>query len=160
MNTVLEEKFNKYRNSFFKNDKSYHSKRLMKNSEIEIYTKLLDIYKEQYYVFPQVALSAYIETDVKEHNLELFRFPDFLLCDMNFYPVAVIELNGRTHNDDYSHLRDTSLNLILKQSQLPIIQLNIKRKISNNLLKSTIDNIIHLHNHKTIKENYEIRTKD
>lgn len=137
MSIVLNEKLEQYRDRFIDSNKEYISKKLMTNTEILYYNKLIEIYKNQYYIFPQVSLNAYITTE--NQNLELYRFPDFLICDLNYYPIAVIELNGKTHKDDYTHLRDTSVKLILDKSKIPLIQIETKKNISNKILKQLID---------------------
>lgn len=135
---ILNEKYKKYKDSFYNKNKTYSKKRLMSKSEIEIYKKLTKIYKNQFYVFPQVCLSAFIKTPQEQKRTELYRHPDFLICDMAYNPRVVIELNGKSHNSPYTHLRDLSVKQILKDCNIPLIPIP-STDISEEILKKIID---------------------
>lgn len=149
---ILNEKYEKYKETFYNKDKTYSLKRIMSYSEREMFNKLNEIYKNQYYIFPQVCLSAFIDTPKGQERKELYRHPDFVICDLEFNPIAVIELNGKTHNAPYSKLRDTSVKFILNDCNIPLIQISIKNP-SNHTLKEIIDRS--LNNHKNTEDNNE-----
>lgn len=81
--------------------------------------------EKSYNVFPQVALSSLVqkETSIPWRN-ELFRSVDFLITNLNYEPLYVIEINDSTHNDPERIQRDTDLKAICEEAGIPVVFLN------------------------------------
>lgn len=101
-------------------------------SELELFKKLVEIYKDQYYVFPQVHYSHLVEVRKSLTHRERIAYwnsinrksADFVLCDLEqVLPQLVIELDGSSHNLDSRKERDEFINKMLHQTGLPILHL-------------------------------------
>lgn len=144
--------YKKYKPKFYNKDKAYYSTRLLNKNEIQFYNRLINIFSPKYNIFPQVCLQSYIKTTQNETNEDLYKFPDFTICDHNFWPIAVIELNGYSHNNPYSQLRDMSVRAILQQGNIPLIQIPNNTSLTDNQIRDLIENQIKKY---TIEENDE-----
>jgi hypothetical protein len=120
--------------------KSYKSKPIMTNNEIEFFNRLVQALPD-YYVFLQVSLGALLEgnaQDYKEKNRIRLTFAqkiaDYVIYTKNMKPVAIIELDDKTHNQEKDEKRDA----MLVQAGYKIIRFNSKKKPSINEIKSII----------------------
>lgn len=136
---TLNEAYNRNKDKFFSKSKRYYKKPILNPVEINILEKLKAIYDGEYYILPQVCLGAYIETPPEQTREELYRFPDFLLCDLAYNPVAIIEINGATHKTPYKRLRDMSVNQISRACGIPFIQITATVHTSNETLREILD---------------------
>lgn len=114
----------KNKEKFFDKDKAYGSKTLLNQTEQTLYKKLVEAFSQDYYIFPEVCLSAYIYTSPDEKRQELYRHPDFVICNKKFDVLLVVEYNGITHKSNYTRLRDFSVKQILNKSKIDLIQLD------------------------------------
>lgn len=113
---------------------SYGSKRMiMTNAESEFFVTLHRAVQERYYVFPQVHLSALLEHKVKGQNWHAaFRHingksVDFALCDKaTLRPVYAIELDDSTHERYDRRERDTEVERMFAQANLPLVRFHSK----------------------------------
>lgn len=93
----------------------YQGRDLMTDNELEFFGRLVQALP-QYYVFPQVAMSALLEPasrDEARRNTDRLRIAqqriDYVVCDRNCNVVAVVELDDRTHSRAKDQVRDERL---------------------------------------------------
>ncbi len=119
----------------FKNNVySYSAKLLlMTRTEAEFFVRLNRIVEERYFVFPQVHLSALLYYNGREHNrLYAFRHingksVDFVLCDKEtLRPTYAIELDDKTHENADRKERDSEVERIFEEAELPLVRFRDK----------------------------------
>ncbi|MCC7500519.1 DUF2726 domain-containing protein [Candidatus Nomurabacteria bacterium] len=99
-------------------------------SEFKFFKFLVEIYADQYYIFPQINIAHLVEPKSKEffeHRRDRSRIEkksvDFVICDkVQIKPLLVIELDGHTHNWESRIKRDDFVNSLMSDVQLPILR--------------------------------------
>ncbi len=93
----------------------YQGRDLMTDNELEFFGRLVQALP-QYYVFPQVAMTALLEAasrDEARRNTDRLRIAqqriDYVVCDKRCNVVAVVELDDRTHSRAKDAVRDERL---------------------------------------------------
>lgn len=93
----------------------YRSRKLMTDNEEEFFGRLV-VALPDHYVFPQVAMSALLQTassnGKKAHGDRLRiaqQVVDYVVCTKRCEVVAVVELDDRTHSRAKDQLRDSRL---------------------------------------------------
>jgi hypothetical protein len=93
----------------------YQGKDLLTDNELEFFGRLVQALP-QYYIFPQVAMSALLEAasrDEARRNTDRLRIAqqriDYVVCDRRCNVVAVVELDDRTHSREKDQVRDERL---------------------------------------------------
>jgi hypothetical protein len=93
----------------------YRAKKLMTANELEFFGRLIKALPD-HYVFPQVAMSALLESashDKKKAHSDRLRIAqqrvDYLVCDSKGDIVVVVELDDRTHSKTKDQTRDERL---------------------------------------------------
>ncbi len=155
-----------------KEDFLYKAKKsLITDNEKEFYKAILSSLTEDYKVFPQINLAAFIEkTDNSKFRNELFRNVDFLVTNIEYEPKIVIEINDQTHLNKERQERDEKVKNICEEAGIPIIRLwtsygvnyeYIKKTIEKTLSSLPIDRIHHFDHdrNETIKENSTINNE-
>ena len=111
---------------------------LMDRWEIDLYQRLTDSLKPAY-VFPQVAMSAFLKTsDAKGKGRAVFsqKYVDFLVCaPKSFKPLYVIELDGASHRSAVAKMRDAARDQMLRNAGITV-QRYQSAIISADILKS------------------------
>ena len=94
---------------------SYKRRKLMTANELEFFGRLVNALPE-HYIFPQVALSALIEssnTDKKKAHGDRLRIAqqraDYVVCNSMGEVIAVVELDDKTHSRAKDQTRDGRL---------------------------------------------------
>lgn len=94
---------------------TYRGRKLMTDNEAEFFGRLV-VALPDHYVFPQVAMSALLETtssDKKTAHGDRLRIAqqrvDYVVCTKSCEVVAVVELDDRTHSAAKDQLRDARL---------------------------------------------------
>ena len=94
---------------------AYRRRKLMTDNELEFFGRLVAALPD-YYIFPQVAMSALIEaasSDKKRAHGDRLRIAqqrvDYVVCTQAGELVAVIELDDRSHSSNKDQLRDSRL---------------------------------------------------
>jgi very-short-patch-repair endonuclease len=94
---------------------AYRRRKLMTDNELEFFGRLV-VALPDHYIFPQVAMSALIETasaDKKRAHSDRLRIAqqraDYVVCTKSCDVVAVIELDDKTHSRAKDQLRDARL---------------------------------------------------
>ncbi|MCS0659991.1 DUF2726 domain-containing protein [Massilia terrae] len=93
----------------------YRARKLLTDNEMEFFGRIIHALPE-YYVFPQVAMSALLEPasrEKKQASSDHLRIAqqrvDYLICDERCNIVAVLELDDRTHSRAKDEVRDSRL---------------------------------------------------
>lgn len=108
----------------------YVKKSSIMNQREQLYFKqLLDTYSDFYYVFPQISMSNLVEVEsngIPDPRLNVvFRCRvDFVLVDKNtFETVSVIELDGASHQNIDTIIRDIRVEKALKACQINLTRI-------------------------------------
>ena len=121
----------------------------MTRAEHEFYNILINVVGHEYYLFPQVHLSAVVDNKVVGQNWKAAfshingKSLDFVLCDKAYIsPRLAIELDDRTHERQERKERDEEVERILDEVGLHLLRIEnhgafnseeIKEKILNKL---------------------------
>ena len=97
---------------------------LMTKTEKEFYIAIKKALPENYILQPQVNLATIIKKISSEHfQNELYRNIDFCIFDLDFRPIALIEINDETHSTDKSRqARDYKVREICQAADIPLIR--------------------------------------
>lgn len=119
-------------------------------SEKILFNLLKDNLNNNYLVIPQVNLLSFIKVDNSFENLyeetdTLRKFTvDYLIIDKETTePKAVIELDGKSHEEFGKKNRDHYINQVCSKSNLPIVHIKVGEdfEISIENIKNTLNNI-------------------
>ena len=95
----------------------------MRQDEIQLYLRLSTALKDAH-VFPQVAMSAFVQHRGKERaarNMFAQKYVDYLVCERNsMRPLYVIELDGASHRSAGAQKRDRQKDEVLLSAGIPI----------------------------------------
>ena len=95
----------------------------LRDDEIHLYERLV-IALRNAHVFPQVAMSAFVQQKGKEYGARsLFaqKYVDYLVCERGtMRPLYVIELDGASHGSAQAKKRDGQKNQVLESAGIPI----------------------------------------
>lgn len=125
---------------------------------------------ENYLLQSQVNLASFIErTDESRFHTELFRNVDFLIMDLEYRPLIVIEVNDASHLSKDRQERDKKVTKICEEAGIPIIKLwtsyginpeYIKNKIAQTLAALPVTRIHHFKQHSnTVRTEAPIEEK-
>lgn len=95
-------------------------------SELTLYRKLLEIFSDRYYVFPQMSYGRMIENKINKWKRGAFdkKIADFVLCDKERAVARlVIELDGPSHRLKKRMERDEKVDAMMAKIGLPILHL-------------------------------------
>lgn len=119
---------------------AYKARALMTPNEAEFFGRLVAALPE-YYIFPQVAMSALIEaatSDKKKAYGDRSRIAqqrvDYVICDKSCKVVAVVELDDKTHSAAKDQVRDARLH----QAGLRTVRFQSKNKPGMDALRAAI----------------------
>jgi hypothetical protein len=94
---------------------TYRRRRLLTDNEEEFFGRLV-VALPDHYIFPQVAMSALLQTassDGRKAHGDRLRIAqqrvDYVVCTRSCEVVAVVELDDRTHSQAKDQLRDSRL---------------------------------------------------
>ncbi|MBQ9116318.1 MAG: DUF2726 domain-containing protein, partial [Clostridia bacterium] len=106
------------------NEYLYDAKKyLLSRSEQAYYTVILDVLPNDYKVFPQVNLASFIvKNDNTPFRNELFRNVDFIVTNVNYEPLFVIEINDQTHLNKDRKERDEKVKNICEEAGIPLVK--------------------------------------
>jgi hypothetical protein len=95
----------------------------LRDDEIHLYERLVIALRDAH-VFPQVAMSAFVQHKGKEYGARsLFsqKYVDYLVCERGtMRPLYVIELDGASHGGAQAKKRDRQKNQVLQSAGIPI----------------------------------------
>lgn len=102
---------------------------LISRPEHEFFDILVDITRDQYYVFPQIHLSTILYNKIVGQNWNgAFRHideksVDFVICDKAYIkPILAIELDDKTHEKEDRKGRDGEVEQMLKEAGMPLLR--------------------------------------
>lgn len=120
----------------------YHYKHkdfLMTKSENEFFDIICESVGSNYYVFPQMHLSSFIDHRVRNGQSWGSAFAhinqksvDYVICDRKYRrPLLAIELDDSSHILDSRQKRDYEVETILKEAGVPLLRFKEINKTSN-----------------------------
>ena len=119
---------------------SYRARKLMSENELEFFGRLTKAVPE-YFVFPQVAMSAILQansTDRKTAYRDFLRIAqqrvDYLVCKTDGNIVAVVELDDKTHKAAKDKGRDERL----RQAGLRTLRFESRSKPAVDVLRAAL----------------------
>lgn len=115
-----------------RSSKTFHFARkdpFLRQDEIQLLKRLTSALTETH-VFPQVAMSAFVQHKGKNHaarNVFAQKYVDYLVCDrQTMRPLYVIELDGASHGGSKAQRRDKQKNEVLASAGIPIMRYTSK----------------------------------
>lgn len=102
----------------------------MTANEQELFRILVDILKDNYFVFPQIHISSIANHKIKGQNWQSAlnhidkKSVDFLICDRALNSVLCIELDDMTHMKENRIRRDEEVENILKSIDMPLLRID------------------------------------
>lgn len=117
---------------------------LMTDCEKEFYNAILKAVPPSYIVIPQVNLASIIRhTDNVKYANDLFRNIDFGIFNSDFKPIALIEINDKTHEEDKSRqARDYKVKNICNEAEIPLITLWTKYGVNQEYIDKRIAEVL------------------
>lgn len=110
---------------------------IMTNAEHAFFNKLYAATGSDYYLFPQIHLSAILDHKVNgqewRHAFKHIngKSVDYVLCDReSLRPVLAIELDDWSHAKEERIQRDTKVERILADADLPMLRVNDARTVT------------------------------
>lgn len=138
---------------------------LVTKTEMAYLNYIRSILPENCRIQPQANLASFISrTDGAKYQNELFRNVDFIVTDLAYRPLFVIEINDQTHLAPDRRERDRKVNNICEEAGIPLIKFwtsygvnetYIKRKIMETLSSLPSRRVHHftrLHEEKSTAE--------
>ena len=111
---------------------TFHYRRknlLMTPAENDFFDTINKAIENNFYVFPQIHLSAILDYKVKYQNWEHARryinqlSVDYVVCDKEYRkPILVIELDDWSHDNDKRKKRDANVEHILKEAKIQLLR--------------------------------------
>ena len=113
-------------------------------NEINYIAAMIKCLPQGYYIQPQVGLRTIINrTDNAQYQNELNRYVDACIFDINYHPIAVIEINDSSHFQKERIERDEKVKKICEEAGLPVITFWTKHGINTeyitDMFKHTIE---------------------
>lgn len=119
---------------------TYKARQFMTDNEAEFFGRLV-VALPDHYVFPQVAMTALIESaasNKKKAHSDRLRIAqqrvDYVVCDRRCQVVAVVELDDQTHSRNKDKIRDERL----QQGGFRTVRFQSKSKPSPEALRAAI----------------------
>lgn len=125
---------------------------LMTKAENDFFNIIIDSVGSQYYVFPQVHLSAVFNHKIKGQNRKAAfsyinqKSVDYIVCDKQYRkPLLGIELDDWSHDGDIRKQRDMNVEYIFREAGLPLLRFRDVKNMSFNEIKTKIDSYLPAH---------------
>ena len=126
---------------------------LVTKTEMEYLNCIKSILPESYLVQAQANLASFIvRTDGARFQNELYRNVDFVITDLSYRPLMIVEVNDQTHLTEDRRERDKKVTNICEEAGIPIIKLwtsyginqeYIKKRIEETLLSLPVKRVHH-----------------
>lgn len=126
-------------------DLPYKTKRyIFSPAEYSFYKTLMKYCPNEYYIAPKIRLADFIQVDRKKcgnkfqtwFNKINCKHADFLICDKEKFTVTgVIELDDSSHKSKKTQERDTFINKLYEQCDIPIFHQPCKKGYTTEEIK-------------------------
>ena len=121
----------------------YNAKTLISSSEQSYFEAIKACIPDEYYVFPQINLAAFINrTDNSRYHNELFRNVDFLITDNQYFPKIAVEVNDQSHFSADRRERDEKVQNILEEAGIHIIKLWTTYGVNTDYIRGKITEML------------------
>lgn len=112
---------------------------LVTKTEMEYLNGIKAVLPENCLVQPQVNLASFImRTDGARFQNELYRNVDFMITDLSYRPLFIIEINDQTHMTPDRRERDKKVSFICEEAGIPIIKLWTSYGVNQEYIKKRI----------------------
>ena len=135
---------------------------LVTKTEMQYLNCIKAILPEGYLIQAQANLASFIiKTDNARFQNELYRNVDFIITDLSYSPLLVIEINDQSHLTQDRRKRDEKVANICEEAGIPIIKLwtsygvnqeYIKKRITETLSALPVKRVHHFTKEKAVKE--------
>lgn len=116
---------------------------LVTDTEMSFLKCIKDVLPEGYLVQPQANLASFIfRTDGARYQNELFRNVDFIITDLLYKPLILIEINDQTHLSHDRAERDKKVANICEEAGIPIIKLWTSYGVNPEYIKKRVEETI------------------
>ncbi len=119
-------------------------RKFIRYDENELYKTLTNITGDNFIVIPQVHLCdiadvkvGYLDHDNLYYELKRIIY-DYAIFDKNFEPLALIELNGKSHFQDNRINRDAIAENNAKNLNLPLIPIKKEDRFNEKLIREKL----------------------
>lgn len=126
---------------------------LVTKTEMEYLKGIKAVLPDNCLIQAQANLASFIErTDGARFQNELYRNVDFIITDLSYRPLIVIEINDQTHLTEDRRERDKKVAKICEEAGIPIIKLwtsygvnqeYIKKRITETLASLPVQRVHH-----------------
>lgn len=134
---------------------------LVTNTEMNYLKCIKEVLPEGYLIQPQANLASFIfRTDGAKYQNELFRNIDFIITDLLYKPLILIEINDKTHLSHDRVERDKKVANICEEAGIPIIKLwtsygvnpeYIKKRVEETLAVLPVKRIHHFNKEREVE---------
>lgn len=118
----------------------------MTRAEHELFNILIKFVGNEYYIFPQVYLSTFLNHRIKGQSFRGAlahidrKSVDFVLCDKDYIePLLAIELDDKSHKKYYRKSRDAVVESILKNAGMPLLRIKNHGHFEDTHIKESIE---------------------
>lgn len=116
---------------------------LVTDTEMNFLKCIKDVLPKGYLIQPQANLASFIvRTDGAKYQNELYRNADFIITDLFYKPLILIEINDQTHLSRDRVERDKKVANICEEAGIPIIKLWTSYGVNKEYIKKRIDETI------------------
>lgn len=122
---------------------------LLTTPERNFFEGLQQIIPNNYVVFPQIVLSAIVNTTATGKEFHGYRSKinkktvDFVIFEKQYLkPIIVIEYDDKTHYRKNRQIRDSFVDRVLKASEIDIIHIKYQQNINFEEMKNKINDIL------------------
>lgn len=116
---------------------------LVTRTEMEYLNCIKAVLPENCLVQTQANLATFIvRTDGARFQNELYRNVDFIITDLSYRPLVIIEINDRTHLTEDRRERDKKVANICEEAGIPIIKLWTSYGVNQEYIKKRITEAI------------------
>lgn len=112
-------------------------------AEEKVYNILLEVIDEHYIIFPHIAFKDIFKIEGKKIPGDLYdKFLkyhfDFVIFDINFIPVLLIEINGSSHTLEWKSDIDKFKKLLSSKCDLPLASIDLLEHLNDREFKIKI----------------------
>lgn len=116
---------------------------LVTNTELKYLNCIKSVLPEGYLVQIQANLASFIiKTDGSRFQNELYRNVDFLITDLTYRPMVVIEINDQSHLSPDRRERDEKVCKICEEAGIPLIKLWTSYGVNEEYIRKRINEAI------------------